>query len=183
MYEMEGASRSRGSNGPIARPANPRNPPPSLGGASANSGRLGARRPGRRLPRWLAGLVDPVANSGLQVLALANSRSWCSLTLRFPSEPGHRLWWRARFLSPLKDLRKRLEEAISRFFAMAWLIHRRGDVTPSPRRVVHQLSTSSSPHARPDTERDNGMVKGAAGSSTGTGGSRAGRRGARLVYR
>jgi hypothetical protein len=75
MYEMEGASQSRGSNGPIARPANPRNPPPSLGGASTNSGRLGARLRGRRLPRAARQWVDPFANSGFQVLALANFRS------------------------------------------------------------------------------------------------------------
>jgi hypothetical protein len=31
MYEMEGASQSRGANSPIARPANPRNTPPSFG--------------------------------------------------------------------------------------------------------------------------------------------------------
>lgn len=74
MYEMEGASQSRGANGPIARPANPRNPPPSLGGTSANSGRLGARLPRRRLPGRPASRVNPVANSDVQVLARANSR-------------------------------------------------------------------------------------------------------------
>jgi hypothetical protein len=31
MYEMEGASQFRGSNSPIARPANPWNTPPSVG--------------------------------------------------------------------------------------------------------------------------------------------------------
>ena len=53
MYEMEGASQPRGSNGPIARPANPRNPPPSLGEASANSGRLGARLSRTAPSGWL----------------------------------------------------------------------------------------------------------------------------------
>jgi hypothetical protein len=36
----------------------------------------------------------------------------CSLTLRFPLEPGHPLWWRAKFVSLPKGLRKRLEEPI-----------------------------------------------------------------------
>jgi hypothetical protein len=126
MYEMEGASQFRGPNGPIARPANPRNTPPSLGRASANPGRLGACLPERRLPRAARQLGNPAANSGLRVLALANSRSWCSLTLRFPSEPGHRLWWRERFLALPEDLRKSLEEPVSRFCGMARIIHRTG---------------------------------------------------------
>jgi hypothetical protein len=80
MYEMEGAPQSHSSNGPIARPANPRNTPPSLGGVSANSGRLGTRLPRRRLPgatRQLGGpcreLRHPGARSrGLPVLVLAD---------------------------------------------------------------------------------------------------------------
>jgi len=31
MYEMEGASQSRLANGPMPRPADPRNTPPSFG--------------------------------------------------------------------------------------------------------------------------------------------------------
>jgi hypothetical protein len=147
MYEMEGASQSHGSNGPIARPANPRNPPPSSGEASANSGRHGARLPRRRLPGWLASGWTLSQTPASKCSLPRTPGAWCSLTLRFPSEPGHHLWWRGKFLSPLKDLRKRLEEPISRFFAMARLIHRSGYVTPRPRRVVHHLSTSSSTHA------------------------------------
>jgi hypothetical protein len=89
MYEMEGAPRSRGSNGPIARPANPRNPPPSLGGASANSGRLGARLPGRRLPRAARRSGGPCRETPASKCSLSRTPGpWCSLTLRFPPEPG-----------------------------------------------------------------------------------------------
>jgi hypothetical protein len=120
----------------------------------------------RRLPRAARQLVDPVANSGLQAPALANSRSLCSLTLRFPPEPGHRLWWRARCLPPPKDLRKRPEEPISRFFARVRVIHRRRQVTPRSRRVIHQLSTGSSTR-RPSAGRDNRRANGGDGRGDG----------------
>jgi hypothetical protein len=74
MYEMEGASLSRACHGPIDRPAMPRNSPSSVGGALANSGRLGVRRHGRRLPRVARQWVDPVANSVRRMLTLVNSR-------------------------------------------------------------------------------------------------------------
>ena len=152
MYEMEGASQSHVPNGPIARPANPRNTPPSVGKASANPGRLGARLPERRLPRAARQLGNPAANSGLRSPALANSQPWCSLlALRFPSEPGHRLWWRERFVVLPEGLRKRLEEPISRFCEMARIIHRTGCVIPRLRRVVHRLSTGSSTRASAGT--------------------------------
>jgi hypothetical protein len=74
MYEMEGASRSRGSNGPIAR-ARESAEPATI--ARRGLGGLRSTRcpPPRKAPSGVARrLVDPVANSGLRVLALANSR-------------------------------------------------------------------------------------------------------------
>ena len=144
MYEMEGASQPSGANGPIARPAIPRSTPPSVGKASTNPGRLGARLPERRLSRAARQLGNPVANSGLRALAIANSRSWCSLTSEVSLRVGHRLWWRERFLAPPEDQRKTQSAHLSRFFGMAQIIHRTGEVTPRPRHVIHQLSTGSS---------------------------------------
>jgi hypothetical protein len=111
MYEMEGASQSRGST---VRSLGPRicgTSPPSPGGAWANSGRLGARLPRRRLP----GGGSPGGWTRRELRAPgARLRElpvlWCSLTLGFPPDPGHRLWWRAKFLPPPKELRKRPEE-------------------------------------------------------------------------
>jgi len=69
MYEMEGASQSRVSHGPIARSANPRDTPPSLGRAWADPGRLGVCLPEGAFPGRLTNEVRPAANSGLRVLA------------------------------------------------------------------------------------------------------------------
>jgi hypothetical protein len=144
MYEMEGASRSCGCEGPIAR-ARESAEPATIARQCLDRLRSTRCPPSRKAPSGSGSPVRcPVANSGSKGSLPRTPFRWCSLTRRFPPELGHRRWWRARFLSPPNELRKRLEEAISRFFTVARLIHRSGYVTPRSRRVVHQLSTSSS---------------------------------------
>lgn len=83
----------------------------------AHIGRHDARLPRRRLSRGrLARVVDHLRTPE----PLARLRELPALTSAgprgFPLRPGHRLWWRGRFLPPPNVGRKGLEKSISRFF-------------------------------------------------------------------
>jgi hypothetical protein len=113
MYEMEGASRSNGltsdySGRDSAEPATVARL--SLGELRSRRGAHppeGAFRSGSPVGGPVRGLRSPSAR-------YRELSARCPLTPRFPSEPGHRLRWRARFLPPREDLRKRLDGPISK---------------------------------------------------------------------
>jgi hypothetical protein len=110
--------RWKGPPGPVVptvRSLGPANPAEPATIARHCLGELRSTRcpPPRKAPSGGGSPVRrPVANSSSECSLPRTPGPWCSLALRFPPELGHRLWWRARFLSPPKELRKRLEGSI-----------------------------------------------------------------------